>query len=306
MATISATTALTVATEHGLLNHVFRNVTHTPASSVYVMCLTAAPDDSGTFTEVTGGSYARQALSATVAASRGNESVGDINFTATSLASTAWAATTAKSLGDRVVLSTGEALEVTVAGTTDTVEPTAPAVGATVVDGTVTWEHIGVTWIGLIDDPTTGTLIAAGPVDTPVDPAGDDLVIPAGGLKNVIANVFMTDYLANELLDHLYRSESYSPTATVESALYDETDAEFTGGTYARQTVSFGAAASSEVANDTAYAHTGLPAATWAASKIHEDTNGPALYVLAPSAPKSLTAGSSLTFAIGSTKCGLS
>ena len=250
MATITATTALTVATEHGLLNHVFRNVTHTPASSVYVMLLTAAPDDSGTFTEVTGGSYARQALSATVAASRSNESSGDITFTAVPA-------------GD-------------------------------------------VTWIGLIDDPTTGSLIAAGPVDTPVDPAGDDLVIPSGGLKNVIADVFMTDYLANELLDHLYRSESYSPTATVESALYDETDAEFTGGTYSRQTVNFGAAASSEVANDTAYAHTGLPAATWAASKIHEDTNGPALYVLTPSAPKALAAGSSLTFAIGSTKCGLS
>jgi hypothetical protein len=55
---------------------------------------------------------------------------------------TAWAASTAYAVGDRVRLSGGEVLEATVAGTSGTTEPTAPAVGGTVTDGTVTWQRI--------------------------------------------------------------------------------------------------------------------------------------------------------------------
>lgn len=50
-----------------------------------------------------------------------------------------WQATTAYVVGNKVVLSTGEILEATVAGTSAAAEPAPPAVGATVVDGTVTW-----------------------------------------------------------------------------------------------------------------------------------------------------------------------
>lgn len=51
----------------------------------------------------------------------------------------AWAATTAKTLG-QVITLTGALLEVTTAGTTGATAPTPPAtVGATVTDGTVTW-----------------------------------------------------------------------------------------------------------------------------------------------------------------------
>lgn len=54
-----------------------------------------------------------------------------------------WAISTAFALGDYVELSTGEALQAVVAGTTDgTTEPTAPGHGNTVVDGTVTWEQV--------------------------------------------------------------------------------------------------------------------------------------------------------------------
>lgn len=58
----------------------------------------------------------------------------------------AWAATTAYALGDKVALSTGAALEVTVAGTSGAVEPDAPsALDGTVTDGTVTWTAIAPT-----------------------------------------------------------------------------------------------------------------------------------------------------------------
>lgn len=55
----------------------------------------------------------------------------------------AWAASTAYSVGDQVSLTGGAVLQATVAGTSGTTEPTAPAsVGGTVTDGTVTWERI--------------------------------------------------------------------------------------------------------------------------------------------------------------------
>lgn len=68
---------------------------------------------------------------------------GNLDFVARDLISTTWAVATAYALGDHVDLSGGEVLVVTVAGTSHaTVEPTAPAYGATVVDGTVTWERV--------------------------------------------------------------------------------------------------------------------------------------------------------------------
>lgn len=49
--------------ENAILNHIFRGVAMpTFAASVYVGLFTAAPGESGGGTEVTGGSYARQAI----------------------------------------------------------------------------------------------------------------------------------------------------------------------------------------------------------------------------------------------------
>lgn len=57
----------------------------------------------------------------------------------------------------------------------------------------------------------------------------------------------LSDFLENELIDHILRNLTWTPPATVYVALYttDPTDAdsgtEVTGGAYARQTVAFGA-----------------------------------------------------------------
>lgn len=48
--------------ENKLLNIVFKNTAYTPPATVYAALMTAAPSDTGGGTEVTGGSYARQAL----------------------------------------------------------------------------------------------------------------------------------------------------------------------------------------------------------------------------------------------------
>jgi D-tyrosyl-tRNA(Tyr) deacylase len=53
-----------------------------------------------------------------------------------------WAAATAYTAGSLVYLAGGQELECTVAGTSHaTTPPTAPAVGATVTDNTITWRR---------------------------------------------------------------------------------------------------------------------------------------------------------------------
>lgn len=59
--------------------------------------------------------------------------------------STAWAATTAYAVGDKVRLAVGQFLEATVAGTSSGAQPVAPVLAETVVDGTVSWKRIAPT-----------------------------------------------------------------------------------------------------------------------------------------------------------------
>ena len=49
--------------EAKILDHVLRNTTYTAAATVYLALYTATPNDTGGGTEVTGGSYARNATS---------------------------------------------------------------------------------------------------------------------------------------------------------------------------------------------------------------------------------------------------
>ena len=48
--------------ENKLINHIFRNTDYTRPANIYLALFTAAPSDSGGGTEVSGGSYARQAV----------------------------------------------------------------------------------------------------------------------------------------------------------------------------------------------------------------------------------------------------
>lgn len=48
--------------ENALLNHVFRNTSLTSPTTTYLALYTVSPSDAGGGTEVTGGGYARQAI----------------------------------------------------------------------------------------------------------------------------------------------------------------------------------------------------------------------------------------------------
>ena len=66
--------------ENKILDHVLKNVSYTSPTTVYVGLFTSDPTDAGTGTEVSGGSYARQALSVTTASAGITTSSADINF----------------------------------------------------------------------------------------------------------------------------------------------------------------------------------------------------------------------------------
>jgi len=68
--------------ENKLLNHVFRNTAYTPPTTLYLALFTSAPADAGGGTEVSGGGYARQALSFAAAASGSIASNAAVSFTA--------------------------------------------------------------------------------------------------------------------------------------------------------------------------------------------------------------------------------
>lgn len=66
--------------ENEILDHVFRNSAYTPAVTVYVALFTAAPTDAGGGTEVTGGSYARTAVTFGAASGGAISNSADVNF----------------------------------------------------------------------------------------------------------------------------------------------------------------------------------------------------------------------------------
>ena len=66
--------------ENKLLDHVLNNASFTSPTTVYVGLFTAAPTDTTSGTEVSGGSYARQVLSVTTASSGVVTSDADITF----------------------------------------------------------------------------------------------------------------------------------------------------------------------------------------------------------------------------------
>lgn len=76
-------TALSNYLENALVNHILRNTAYTsPGTSIYVALFTTDPTDADTGTEVSGGSYAREQVTAWDAPSDGaTANTNDIVFT---------------------------------------------------------------------------------------------------------------------------------------------------------------------------------------------------------------------------------
>ncbi len=89
--------------EDAVLTHIFRNTNYTRPANIYVALFTAAPSDSGGGTEVSGGSYARQAVATGASSGWSAPSGGavsnssDINFPQ---ATASWGMVTAVGLFD--------------------------------------------------------------------------------------------------------------------------------------------------------------------------------------------------------------
>lgn len=66
--------------ENKLLDHVLKNVSYTSPNTVYVGLFTSDPTDTGSGTEVSGGSYARQSIAVTTASGGIVTSSGDVTF----------------------------------------------------------------------------------------------------------------------------------------------------------------------------------------------------------------------------------
>jgi hypothetical protein len=63
-----------------ILDHVLRNTAYTAPATVYLALSTTVPTDAGSFTEVTGGNYARQSIAFSAAASRQIANSGTVTF----------------------------------------------------------------------------------------------------------------------------------------------------------------------------------------------------------------------------------
>ena len=103
--------------EDKLLDHVLNNASFTSPTTVYVGLFTAAPNDAGGGTEVSGGSYARQVLSVSTASEGVVTSDADITFPQ---ATGSWG--TIVALGIHDALSSGNLLMYTDLTTSKTIE----------------------------------------------------------------------------------------------------------------------------------------------------------------------------------------
>ena len=103
--------------ENKLLDHVLNNASFTSPTTVYVGLFTAAPTDTTSGTEVSGGSYARQVLSVSTASEGVVTSDADITFPQ---ATGSWG--TIVALGIHDALSSGNLLMYTELTTSKTIE----------------------------------------------------------------------------------------------------------------------------------------------------------------------------------------
>jgi hypothetical protein len=79
---------LTNYLENKLIDHFLGTTSYTMPAAVYIGLFTVAPSDAGGGTEVTGGSYARQAATFTAAASGATSNDTNIDFTGMPAATT--------------------------------------------------------------------------------------------------------------------------------------------------------------------------------------------------------------------------
>lgn len=116
----------------------------------------------------------------------------------------------------------------------------------------------------------------------------------------------LPNIIENQLLDALVGTAAYTVTTPVKLALVtangDDASAgtEVTGGSYARQTITFTTAANGEIENDSAISFTGMPAVTVVGIELYDSAGSPKrLAYGALTVSRAVTAGDTVQFASG-------
>jgi len=114
----------------------------------------------------------------------------------------------------------------------------------------------------------------------------------------------LPNIIENQLLDALVGTTAYSVTGPIKLALVtangDDATAgtEVTGGSYARQTIAFDAAASGSISNNASISFTGMPAVTVVGIEIYDSAGTPKrLAYGALTTSRVVTAGDTVQFA---------
>ena len=115
-----------------------------------------------------------------------------------------------------------------------------------------------------------------------------------------------SDYLENKLIDHSLGTTTFTKPTTIYAALYtvapsdSSAGTEVTGGSYARQTITFSAASSGSASNNTNVDFNTMPASTVVAVAILDAaTSGNMLYWGTLTTNRTVTAGDSIRIASG-------
>lgn len=114
----------------------------------------------------------------------------------------------------------------------------------------------------------------------------------------------LPNVIENQLLDALVGTTAYTVTTPIKLALVttngDDATAgtEVTGGSYARQTIAFDAAASGQIANNASISFTGMPAVTVVGIELYDSALTPKrLAYGALTVSRTITAGDTVQFA---------
>ena len=123
----------------------------------------------------------------------------------------------------------------------------------------------------------------------------------------------LPDTIENQLLDALVGTSAYTVTTPVKLALMTSNGSdsapgtEVTGGSYARQTIAFDAAASGSISNNAAISFTGMPACTVVGIEIWDNAGSPKRLAYGPlTASRTVSAGDTVQFASSSVTLSLS
>lgn len=119
--------------------------------------------------------------------------------------------------------------------------------------------------------------------------------------------------IENQLLDALVGTSAYTVTTPIKLALMtangnDSTPGtEVTGGSYARQTITFGAASSGQIANSAQIDFTGMPSCTVVGIEIYDNAGTPKRLAYGPlTSSRTVTAGDTVQFSASSVTLSLS